>query len=112
MFREEWRLRLQSELENALGSRNVYFQPPQSIQMEYPCIVYTYSGDTVFHADGAPYFTFDYYDVVLITKDPMPDTIMSNLLTIPYSKFDRHYVGDNLHHFSYSICMNGRISNV
>ena len=34
------RLELQSFLEEILGSRNVYFQPPTSFKMEYPAIVY------------------------------------------------------------------------
>ena len=34
------RLELQSVLEQTLGSRNVYFQPPASVKMKYPAIVY------------------------------------------------------------------------
>ena len=34
------RLDLQKLLEKTLGSRNVYFQPPPNVQMEYPAIVY------------------------------------------------------------------------
>ena len=35
------RLELQTKFENILGSRNVYFQPPASVQMRYPAIVYS-----------------------------------------------------------------------
>ena len=49
------RLDLQTELEELLGSRNVYFQPPESLRMNYPCIRYTRSsGETTF-ADNKPY---------------------------------------------------------
>ena len=31
---------LQSELEAILGSRNVYYQPPANLKMQYPAIRY------------------------------------------------------------------------
>ena len=34
------RLDLQTFLEEILESRNVYFQPPESVKMKYPAIVY------------------------------------------------------------------------
>ena len=34
------RLELQSKLEELLGTRNVYYQPPESIKIGYPAIVY------------------------------------------------------------------------
>jgi len=34
------RLEFHQKLVEALGSRNVYFQPPESVQLTYPCIVY------------------------------------------------------------------------
>ena len=34
------RLDLQALLEDLLGSRNVYYQPPESVKMNYPAIVY------------------------------------------------------------------------
>ena len=35
------RLNLQTTLETILGSRNVYFQPPESVKLKYPAIVYS-----------------------------------------------------------------------
>ena len=34
------RLDLQTFLEELLESKNVYFQPPESVKMNYPAIVY------------------------------------------------------------------------
>ena len=34
------RLDLQTFLEELLESKNVYFQPPESVKMKYPAIVY------------------------------------------------------------------------
>lgn len=38
------RLELQNKLEELLGSRHVYFQPPESVKMEYPAIKYSMTG--------------------------------------------------------------------
>ena len=34
-----------------LGSRNVYFQPPESVRLVYPCIIYRLGNFNVKHAD-------------------------------------------------------------
>ena len=39
------RLELQSKLEEILGSRQVYYQPPETVKMEYPAIVYRQNSD-------------------------------------------------------------------
>ena len=35
------RLDLQSKLEELLGSKSVYYQPPESVKMEYPAIKFS-----------------------------------------------------------------------
>lgn len=103
MSLETRRLKLQSDLEEILGSRNVYFQPPSSISMEYPCIVYSYSDYMEVHSDNITYFERDKYSVVLISKDPLPEIELRKLKDMPYSSFERHYSSDNLHHFAYVV---------
>ena len=92
------RLEFQEELEAIDGVEAVYFQPPETIRMEYPCIVYTIrSGDSRYADD----FTYEYsksYDVMVIDRNPdseIPDLIAK---TFPYCRYDRHYIADNLHH--------------
>lgn len=102
MSRETRRLKLQTLLEEILGSRNVYFQPPASISLKYPCIVYSFDDETNLHANGGTYLTRDKYTITLITKEHMPDSLMSSLHSMPYTRFDRHYTADNLHHFVYT----------
>lgn len=111
MSRETRRLNLQSRLEEILGSNNVYFQPPASIHMRYPCFVYNYDNATVLHASNVPYKDYDRYTLTLITKDPLPETVMSEIDSIPYARFSRHFVEDNLHHFSYTVSLTERTNN-
>lgn len=106
MSREDRRLRLQSMLESILGSRNVYYQPPASISMKYPCIVYNFTGVYGTQADNLNYLASDAYDVTFITKDPVFDEVNEALLGLPYCRFSRHYTNDNLHHFNYSLRIN------
>ncbi len=96
------RLKLHEILCEALGSRNVYFQPPSSIQMKYPAIVYSRSNINKKNANGNPYITNLSYDVTLIDKNP-DSPIVKSILEIPYCSYGRHYVSDNLNHDSFTI---------
>lgn len=92
------RLDLQSELEIILGSRNVYFNPPASVRMKYPCIRYSRSGVVAQRADNRMYKSNNRYEVTVIDPDPdsaLPDVILAHF---PMCQFDRTYVADNLSH--------------
>lgn len=103
MSRKTRRDKLQETLAGITGIRKAYFQPPASIQLKYPCIIYTYSNERILHANNSVYKEEDEYDVMLITKDPLPDEIMTEIRDLPYTRFSRHFVKDNLHHFSYTM---------
>lgn len=76
----------------------VYFQPPETLKIKYPCIIYNrVSGNSRF-ADDRLYSFKTKYDITVIDKDPdsqIPDKIRENIQGVRY---DRHYVSDNLHH--------------
>lgn len=112
MSRETRRLKLHEILSSIPGIEKAYFQPPASISMEYPCIVYNYDDDMKYHANNQAYLIRDRYSVTLITKQAMPDETLSALDAIDYCDFDRHYVSDNLHHFAYRLILTERIQNV
>lgn len=81
---------------------NVYFQPPETIKMEYPCIVYELSGENVIYADDRPYHRMNHYEAILIDRNP--DTKLTGPLgDLKFSKFDRFYTADNLNHYVYDI---------
>lgn len=96
------RLDLQAFLEFILGSGNVYFQPPENIQMAYPCIVYKRDYAETVHADNQPYHNTKRYQVVVIDRDPdslIPDKIAS----MPLSTFNRFFTADNLNHDVFNV---------
>jgi hypothetical protein len=91
------RLQLQSLLEGLIQSGNVYFQPPASVQMKYPCIVYQRDlADTKF-ADNKPYSYEVRYQVTVIDRSPDSD-IPRKVASLPKCIFNRFYVADNLNH--------------
>lgn len=97
------RIDLHEELVKVLGSSNVYFQPPETIKMHYPCIVYQRdSGDTNF-GDNIPYRVTKRYQVTVIDKDPdsgIPDKMA---WAFPMCVYDRGYTSDNLNHTVFNL---------
>ena len=93
---------LHEALVGACGSRNVYFQPPASIKMKYPCIVYCLDSIPIKYAGDKIYKYNNKYMVTVIDKDP-ESQIVTNLLTLPTFTFNRHYVADNLYHYVFTV---------
>jgi len=91
------RLELQALLVDLLGSNNVYFQPPPTVQMVYPCIVYKRDNVQTDFADDRPYSLAKRYLVTVI--DPNPDSpLHEKVAQLPKCIFDRFYTADNLNH--------------
>lgn len=96
------RLDLQSKLESLLGSRNVYYQPPASIRMKYPAIVYSRDDIDNRHADDGIYMQSHFYEVIVIDEDPDSE-IVDKVSRLPGCRFNRHYTSDNLNHDAFII---------
>ena len=93
------RLQLHEELVEVLGSRNVYYQPPESKKLSYPCIMYSMSDIVTEYADNTIYKKLKRYDIVVIDRDPDSDIADKLLEHFKYCSYDRSYSADNLHHF-------------
>lgn len=91
------RLELHEILCDMLGSRCVYFQPPESVKMQYPAIVYSRSNLRNTYANSKVYDQTCAYQVTVIDKDPDSEIVLQVSL-LPLCRFDRHYVADNLNH--------------
>ena len=91
------RLELQTKLEELLGSRNVYYQSPESVKMEYPAIVYLKEKIDTTNANNSIYLKRVRYSLIVISKKP-DDPVIDKLLEMPYCSYDRQYKSDNLNH--------------
>jgi len=81
----------------------IYFDPPEDVKMEYPCIVYNFDGVYSRSANNSKnYIKRDQYTITLMSEDPdwsLPEVFMK----LPYCHFDRPYIADNLHHWVFSL---------
>ena len=79
---------------------NVYFQPPESVKLKYPCIIYERrTGDTIY-ANNLPY-RFEYcYTVTVIDANP-DSKIPLEVAKFPMCKMDRCFTSDNLNHTTF-----------
>lgn len=91
------RLKLQSKLEELLGSRHVYYQPPAEVQMKYPAIRYSKSKIDSTFANNTKYINKTRYEIIVISATP-DHPVIEKLLELPYSSHDRCYPANNLNH--------------
>ena len=80
---------------------HLYFQPPETVKLEYPCFIYKLSSPSSSYADNRPYVMSVSYDVTYITR--APNSVMpTKLMKEPRFRFSRYYTADNLHHYAYT----------
>ena len=91
------RLELHSKLKELLGNDNVYYQPPESLKMEYPAIRYSRDDIIDSKADNIKYSKHNRYQIIVIDKRP-DNEVIEKIMELPYSTFDRHYTANNLNH--------------
>lgn len=109
--REEFR----QQLREITGYKNFYYDPPESVKMSYPCIVYKRERLDRVNADNKPYRLNIRYQIMVIDKDPdngsgidenenpIESVIEKLLYGFQHIRHERHYVADNLHHDVFSV---------
>lgn len=93
---------LQSTFEELLESRNVYYNPPESVRMNYPAIVFMRSKINNTFANNTVYRQTYPYEVTVITYDP-DDSIIYKVSRLPMCSFDRSFISDNLYHSVFTL---------
>lgn len=90
-------------LHKNLGNKiHYYFQPPETIKMKFPCVVYEISSGNTRYADNGLYAYMNRYTLSYITpnsEDPINDLIRC----LPLCRFDRRYSQNNLYHNVYDL---------
>ncbi len=96
------RIDLDNILRECLGSDKVYYNPPENLKLEYPCIVYDRDNSYTAKADDSLYYMMKRYRVNVIDYDPdseLPDIIEK----LQYSDIDRTYKFDGLCHWVFTL---------
>lgn len=81
-----------------------YYDPPASIRMTYPCVIFHLSDQDVIYADNQAYLSRLRWDVTIV--DPVStngEIYIMEMIQLPMCRFGRHYVADNLHHYTFSL---------
>jgi len=91
------RVDLQNLLEAALGTANVYFQPPENNEIQYPCIVYHREFTETEFADDRPYHHNLRYQVTVIDRNPDSD-IPRKIRDLPKCRHVRFFTAHDLNH--------------
>lgn len=89
------RLELQALLKTLVP--NVYFQPPPSVSMQYPAIVYNRDRIDIRHADNSPYKHKRRYQVTVIDRNP-DSPIVGKVAELPSCTYDRSFAVNDLNH--------------
>ena len=95
------RLDLHNELLELLGSPNVYFQPPETLKINYPCIIYKKRGGNTRFAGNHPYKHDASYDLTVIDRNPDSDIPKRVAMHFPMCIHSRSYTSNNLNHDSF-----------
>lgn len=97
------RRQLQTTLEAIDGVKKVYFDPPVSTKLEYPCIKFSLNRRTATYADNTKYLKGEQFVVIFITRDVISATaVLDQLEELPFMSWDRGYVTEGLHHYVYT----------
>ena len=110
-----------AELQNALTNlwnayfdgkyvARVYYDPPESVKMLYPCIVYEYSNAHLTRGNNRVYLKGKMYNLKLIFTDPdegeeFEDWLESHMPCC--NGASGCYVSDNLYHFPVTLTWTG-----
>lgn len=89
-------LSLQAELTSLCP--NVYFQPPESVKLTYPCIVYKRATGNTRFANNAKYSYKRSYELIVIDRDPDRTLAEKVFMHFTMCREDRSFVSDNLYH--------------
>lgn len=93
---------LHYKLVEILGTENeskkrVYFQPPESIKIEYPAIIYSRSRIENLHASNSIYKQDRAYEIIVIDSNP-DSPVVGKMSIVNNIKHDRHYTKNNLNY--------------
>ena len=87
---------------DVLGSKNVYFQPPETQKIIYPCFVYKVSTVDVKRANNKLYLGKVRYMVTLIDRNP-DSKFFDKVMELPYTSFATSFRTEGLNHFVFEI---------
>ena len=96
------RLELHQILNGIPGVKKASFQPPESVKLEYPCIVYQLQNVDMRSANDHPYKNRDGYQITIIDRNP-DSKIRQTVERFMLCRFNRFFTSDGLNHWVYTL---------
>ena len=95
---------LREVLEEVTGLTNrIYYQPPENLKINYPCVVFENSNALTEYADNKPYVATKRYAVTLMSTTADNDQYKDPILMLPMCTFDREFKSDGIVHSVFNI---------
>lgn len=87
------------------NTENVYYDPPESIRMDFPCFRFELNNIDVKHADNKAYAKKPRWAVTYITRDleEIEEVAEEMLEHFQYCNFDTSFRADNLQHAVFNL---------
>lgn len=99
------RIDVQTAFESAMTlsgyTPHVYYQPPESIKLVYPCIVYNRERYRTDKANNDVYKEMTQYSVTVMDKNP-DSKIVENLRALQYCELSQQYRTENIYHYIFN----------
>lgn len=96
------RLQLHQKLLDVSGIP-CYFQTPENLKMEYPCIRYRKDTGKQIDADNIVYRFTTRYNLIYIHEDPDDELVYKILDSFTHIRWDTQYIADNLYHDTFTL---------
>ncbi len=96
---------LRAQLYLIHDTENVYYDPPESIRMDFPCFRFELNNFDVSHADNKAYSKKPRWAVTYITRDieEIEQVAEEMLEHFKYCNFDTSFRADNLEHAVFNL---------
>lgn len=91
------RKRLSKILRQILGNNHVYYQPPETIKIEYDAIIYSLKDVDGLYADNRLYHMTRHYQLNFISQSP-DNTVVERLMEDLNATFVRRYTQNGLYY--------------
>ena len=80
------------------AKKNIYFDPPETTKLSYPCIIYHEQPPSVKGANNSHYVTHTAYRVTVIDKDPERQIAKEIDQTFKHSRIITYFTTQGLRH--------------
>ena len=81
---------------------NVYYQPPEALKLQFPCIVYDLIDEVDIYSNNGLYKTWSQYRITIMDKNP--DSVYPKLLKSKFTcSFERKFTSSYVNHIVYTL---------